>query len=288
MIKYTEPLFRPPAEADSLIFQVARGCPHNSCRFCGMYKTVRYSERDREEVLAEFREGGRLYPETRRIFLADGDVMSFSFERLREMLQELNRSFSRLSRVNIYANGSSILAKTEAELKELRSLKLNTLYMGLETGSQELLGLVGKQENVDDMVKAVQLAQASGFRCSVMVLLGLGGKLGSEAHAEQTAEALNKMQPLLLSALRYIEVPGSSRFNGYTPSTEYEAALELRGLIEQLELEKTIFRANHSSNPIPLGGRFPQDKDNLLEQIDIMLKSGSLDRKGPGLTPFYL
>ena len=128
-IRYREPVFRPPVEADSLIFQIAHGCPHNRCRFCGMYQGVRYAVRDRDEVLAEIAAAGRRHPETPRVFLADGDAMVLSFDRLREILAALNAAFPRLTRVNLYANGSSILAKGEAQLCELRSLKLNTLYM---------------------------------------------------------------------------------------------------------------------------------------------------------------
>jgi radical SAM superfamily enzyme YgiQ (UPF0313 family) len=288
MLDYREPLFRPPAEADSLIFQVAYGCPHNTCRFCGMYKGVKYQPRNIDEVLAEFAAAARRYPETKRIFLADGDIMILPFEQLKLMLEELNRVFPTLSRVNIYANGSSISAKSEAQLKALHRLKLNTLYVGLESGDQTLLDAVSKGEQAAVMADAVRTAQACGLRCSVMVLLGLAGREGSELHALKTAEVLNEMQPRLLSALRFIEVPRTRMFKGYHAVSEYEAVEELRLLVSKLELQRTVFRANHASNPVPLGGRFPQDKANLLAQIDYMLNSGRLDRKGPGYVPLFL
>ena len=287
-MKYIEPLFRPPAEADSLIFQVAYGCPHNTCRFCGMYKTVKYQARDRMEVLREFAEAGKRYPETQRIFLADGDVMIFPFAELREMLFELNRCFPSLSRVNIYANGSSIVAKTADELRELRRLKLNTLYVGLESGDQEILKLVNKKETVKDMIDGVKQAQECGLKCSVMILLGLGGREYSLRHAAKTAEALNAMQPRLLSALRFIEVPGCSMYEGYQTVTEYGAVEELKHIISRLELSKTVFRANHTSNPVPLAGRFPNDKQQLIAELDYLLSGRTLDRQGPGRQPFFL
>ena len=123
-MKYVEPLFRPPAEADSLIFQVAYGCPHNRCRFCGMYKTVRYRLRDEAELLAEIREAGRTCGDTRRIFLADGDVMALPAGRLLRIVDELNRNFPHLARISMYANGSSILGKTPGELRQLRAGKV--------------------------------------------------------------------------------------------------------------------------------------------------------------------
>jgi len=287
-MQYREPLFRPPAEAESLIFQVAYGCPHNCCRFCGMYKPVRYQERNEEEVLAEFAKAAKRYPETQRIFLADGDVMILPFERLKKYLQRLNEVFPKLTRVNIYANGSSILAKTKDQLSELRQLKLHTLYLGLETGDEELLKLVNKGETAEKMVEAVRISQECGLRCSVMVLLGLGGKRGTEKHAVETAKVLNGMQPKLLSALRYVEVPGTKMISGYETVSEYEAVCELRRIIADLDLERTVFRANHASNPVPMEGRFPNDKGRLLAELDYLIGRGGLDRRGPGQLPFWL
>ena len=130
-MKYLEPLFRPPAEAGSLIFQASYGCPHNRCRFCGMYKTVRYRLREETELLAEIRTAGKRYPDTRRIFLADGDVMAMPFDRLHRILVEIAANFPRLTRVGLYANGSSIRRKTDEQLRNLRELRVHTLYMGM-------------------------------------------------------------------------------------------------------------------------------------------------------------
>ena len=285
-MQYTERLFRPPAEAESLIFQVALGCPHNTCRFCAMYKGIPYCVVREEEVLSTFEQAARRYPETRRIFLADGDVMVLSFERLRRMLEELNRLFPALARVNLYANGSSILAKSSEELAQLRQLKLQTLYMGLESGDEDLLQQVEKGESAKGMCEAVQRAQAAGLKCSVMVLLGLGGREGSVRHAEATARVLNQMQPKLLSALRFVEVSGCSMYTGYQTVTEYEAISELIAMLRGLELEQTVFRANHTSNPVPLEGRLPKDRERLIMGLESILPR--LDRRGPGRLPFAL
>jgi len=284
-MKYIEPLFRPPAEAESLIFQVAYGCPHNTCRFCGMYKTVKYHLRPEAELLEEIREAGRKYPDVRRIFLADGDVMAMPFDRLVGILDEIDRDFPRLAKIGLYANGSSILLKTVPQLQMMRERKVQTLYMGLESGSQEVLDRFGKTERVDEMTAAVRLAQENGFRMSVMILLGLGGIVWREEHIAGTIQALNRMQPALLSALRYIRIPGLRLPEGYVPPTEFETVEELRRIVASLELEHTVFRANHTSNPLPLSGRFPADREKLLLQLDNELASGRLDRTGPGAEP---
>jgi len=300
-------LFRPPGEADSLIIRVTEGCPWNRCTFCGMYKGVQYKFPGLGKIEAEilrlcqgyggkadrfmFRAWARekTRPEARRIFLADGDVMHLDFQELEKILLMLNAHFKNLARVSMYANGASIFAKTDDQLRRLKALKLHTLYMGLESGDNQALKEVAKRETAEDMIRAGQRAQAAGLRMSVMVLIGLGGKEHSLKHAHATAAALNRMQPRLLSALRLIVTPNTKlATSGFQMLTEYEAVAETREMIAGFELEQTVFRADHSSNIVPLEARFPKDKERLLGQLDALMTSGRLDRKSPGALPFWL
>ena len=281
-------LFRPPGEADSLIIRVADGCPWNGCLFCGMYKGVKYHFQGLEKVESIFSKHWKNWPDTRRIFLADGDVMHLDFQTLENMLISLNTKFPRLARVGVYANGASILAKTDEQLRRLKELKLHTLYMGLESGDNETLRAMNKQESAENMIEAGQRAQAAGLRMSVMVLIGLAGAEGSSRHARATADALNRMQPRLLSALRLVTTPNTPIYKTFKMVTEFEAVTETRELIQGLALEQTVFRADHSSNIIPLEGRFPKDKPHLLAQLDALLASGQLDTTSPGRLPWSL
>ena len=282
-------LFRPPGEADSLIIRVAEGCPWNRCTFCGMYKGVKYKFLGLEKIEAEIQGYGGKANQTRRIFLADGDGMHLDFQELEKILLMLNKQFKHVTRVSMYANGASILAKTDDQLRRLKELKLHTLYMGLESGDNHTLKEVNKQETAGDMIQAGQRAQAAGLRMSVMVLIGLAGKEHSLQHARATAEALNQMQPRLLSALRLIVTSNTQLAkNGFQMLTEYEAVAETREMIAGFKLKQTVFRANHSSNIVPLEARFPKDKERLLGQLDALMTSGHLDRKSPGALPFWL
>ena len=282
-------LFRPPGEADSLIIRVAEGCPWNRCTFCGMYKGVKYKFLGLEKIEAEIQGYGGKANQTRRIFLADGDGMHLDFQELEKILLMLNQQFNHVTRVSMYANGASILAKTDDQLRRLKELKLHTLYMGLESGDNHTLKEVNKQETAGDMIQAGQRAQAAGLRISVMVLIGLAGKEHSLQHARATAEALNQMQPRLLSALRLIVTANTPLAKkGFQMLTEYEAVAETREMIAGFKLEQTVFRANHSSNIVPLEARFPKDKERLLGQLDALMTSGKLDRKSPGALPFWL
>ena len=287
-VNYKEPLFRPPAEANSLILQASYGCPHNSCKFCMMYKGCKYQIREKKDLFDEIEAVAKYYQHTpnaiKRIFLADGDVMNLEFEYLVEVLNLLNEKFKSLSRVGIYANASSINKKSNEELTKLRKLKLTTLYTGLESGEQFILDNVNKKETVEENIEAVQRVQKLNFKSSVMILLGLGGEKYSEQHALATAEALNKMQPKILAALRYIAVaqsPHQKLFEDYSEVSEKQALYELKTLLHNLELNQTVFSANHSSNPLPIQGSLPKDKDKLLLNIADSLKYNNFKREKP-------
>jgi len=284
------PMYRPPAEAESLILQVDEGCPHNRCTFCGMYRRIPYRRRDPDTVRRMLDSLSAFERRASRVFLADGDVMMRPFEDLRDLLLLLNVAMPSLTRVSLYANGRSIAAKTDEQLRTLRGLKLHTLYLGLESGDDAVLEACRKGETAEGMVGAAVRAQAAGLRISVMVLLGLGGRAGSGEHARRTALALNRMQPRLFSALRVIPVEGTflyemARDGRFQVLSEREIVQELRALIAMLQLGKCVFRANHGSNVVPLEGRFPQDRDRLLAVLDALLESDALDRRPPAILP---
>ena len=287
------PLFRPPAEAGSLILQVDQGCPYNRCTFCGMYRQVRFRRLTVPEIQRLLNAETRHARGVRRVFLADGDVMRRPFAELRLILEELGQRLPDLARVNLYATGRAMADKTDDELRTLRALKLQTLYLGLESGDDETLRRVCKGEDAAAMIAAVQRSQACGLKMSVMALLGLGGQERTREHADATAGALNQMQPRLLSMLRVVPVPGTElhdevRTGRFRQLTERGVIEELRRMVARLELTNTVFRANHSSNIVPLEARFPRDKQALLAQLDALLAGGALDAKSPGPQPLWL
>ncbi len=271
-MQYEEPVFRPPSEAQSLIVQVSIGCSHNGCAFCGMYKGKRFRVRPLEEMVPEISEAGRRWPQTRRVFLADGDALALSTDALVKRLDLLQAAFPELSRVGVYVNAANVLSKSDAELRLLSEKRLRIGYLGLESGHTAVLREMCKGAGVEEMVTAVRRCQANGIKMSVMALLGLGGTKRSREHARETAAALNRMNPRYLSFLSVMPVPGTllqrwidtDRFHQLTPS---ETLREMRWIIEDLELQGSIFRSNHASNYAALSGRFPQDKARLLREL---------------------
>lgn len=268
-----EPAIRPPAEADSFLLQVTLGCSVNNCSFCGAYKGKPFRVKTPEEITADIRLYARHYPDTRRVFLMDGDALVLANSKLLPIIEELQAAFPRLSRVSTYANGCNITRKSVRELEELSAHKLSLVYMGLESGSQEVLDRCGKSSRVEEMIEAVNKAARAGIKSSVIVLLGLGGRKYSAEHVNATAAALNRMQPRYLSFLSLMVIPGTplaeeierGEFEELSPA---ELLRETYGIIKGLELKKTVFRSDHASNYLPLEGTFPKDKTALLNALE--------------------
>jgi radical SAM superfamily enzyme YgiQ (UPF0313 family) len=286
-------IYRPPAEAGSVIIQVAEGCPWNHCSFCGMYKCVPYRQKTMVEIALLIRSAASLYPAARRFFLADADAMHLPYDFLKKILDLLNRSFPKLARVNLYANGLSILSKSASQLAELKKLKLHTLYMGLETGDDSILEQMRKRERSRDMIEACILAQSNELKMSVMFVVGLGGKSESASHALRTAAVLNKMQPALLSALRFVPAPYTVMLSNvanesFVLLSEYEEISELKNIISKTDLQHTVFRANHSSNAAVIEGRLPKDKERILYSLNLLLLSNRLDLTKPSAMPLAM
>lgn len=238
-----------------------------------MYRGKTFQARPLADVLADVEEARRLAPDTRRVFLMDGDAMTLSTARLVPVLEALNAAFPALQRVGSYVNAVSVLRKPDAELARLRDLKLTIGYLGLETGDPATAARIVKGATVDEEVEAVRRAQAAGIKMSVMVLLGIGGRARWREHAEATADALTRMDPRYVSCLCVTPVPGTPFFDEVArgdvelPSPD-ETLDELRVLVDRMRLTGAVFRSNHASNYLPLGGRLPADRARLLAVID--------------------
>lgn len=277
MLNYDAPLYRPPSEARSLIFQVTLGCSFNQCSFCDMYRSKEYSERPWEEVKLEIDMMAKQLPDTPRIFLADGDAFNLDADYMVKILQYLYEKFPNLERVSCYAMPMNILQKSTEDLKKMHDAGLNMLYLGIESGSDIVLKKVTKGATGKTIIKSVNKAKDAGYVMSCMVILGLGGKKYSADHVQGTADVLNACSPNYVGALTlYLENGIKDEFlqkyNGeFVRLNDDEALDELEGLLSKIETkEEIVFRANHGSNAYTIKGTFPQDKQKMLDQIKWM------------------
>jgi len=273
-LAYDFPLYRPPSEAESLIFQVTLGCSFNKCSFCNMYRTKEYVERPWEEIKTEIDLAAKSYPETRRVFLADGDAITLSNQRMVQILGYVRASFPNLERISSYAMPMNLLQKTDDELRELRMAGLSMLYVGLESGNDTVLRKVTKGATFKTIIQACNKAKRHGFVLSCMVILGLGGKKYTKEHMIDTARVLSETAPDFVGALNlHLEEGIHEEFmtkfgEPFVPLEDSDVLSELELLIANFNPKTpVVFRANHASNVYSLGGRIPEDKDMLLEKI---------------------
>lgn len=274
---YETPVYRPPSEAESFILRVTRGCAHNHCTYCNMYRGVQFEKLTDEEIMRQIsmaysvdRDG------VRRVFLADGDALVLETERLLKILNTLKKYFPNLERVASYAAPGDILRKSVEELTQLREAGLQILYYGMESGDSQTLRDIRKGVDGPQSIEVGKRVRAAGMQLSIMIILGIAGVPGSERHALATAKAINEIKPTHLSALSLMLYRGSElkdqfERGEFTPLTPAGLMEELKVIIEHLDLPETehmIFRSNHVSNYIRLAATLPRDKDQLLADID--------------------
>ena len=279
MLNYDAPLYRPPSEAKSLIFQVTLGCSFNECSFCDMYRSKEYSERSWEEVKSEIDLMAKTLPDTTRIFLADGDALNLSTDYMVQIVEYIYQKFPNLERVSCYAMPMNLLKKTPEELNMMNKAGQNRLYLGIETGNDIILKKVTKGATQSTMIKSCNKAKDAGFTLSCMVILGLGGNKYTKENAVDTAKVINAVQPDYVGALTLylengIKEEFLTKFEGeFERLTDSEAIDELELLISEINVDNAIvFRANHGSNAYNIGGTFPQNKLEMLEKIAWMKK----------------
>ena len=273
-MQYDMPLYRPPSESRALIFQVTLGCSWNKCLFCGMYKTKRYQVRPWEDLQKDILEMSGTYPNTRRIFLADGDVIGVDTEYLIKVLKLLNEKFPRLEKVNVYAGPTNLLLKSEDELRAFKELKLSTLYLGIETGNDELLKRIKKGATAEQIIEGCTKALRAGLRMSTIILLGLGGVEGSRVHAKDSAKVVSAIDPQFVACLTLMLGPYKDLYEkklmggGFALPDKHGTLQELRWFVEDLNLTNCRFGTEHASNYLPISGDIPADKEKILGLID--------------------
>jgi radical SAM superfamily enzyme YgiQ (UPF0313 family) len=277
---YYGPVIRPPSEARSYILQVTYGCSHNRCTFCGTYQDKPFRVRETSQVMDDIELARSLRPNTRRVFLADGDALVLNANRLNHILDALNDAFPHLERVGIYANAQNLLRKSSDELKTLRIKGLGIVYLGLESGDDGVLKCIQKGATAAEMIAATTKAKQAGLLVSVIGILGIASLKGSTQHARLTGKVVSQMDPDYFSMLTLMLVPGTQLHQKWEtgvfqlPDAE-QMLVELHQVIENLDgLTNCIFRTNHASNYLALRGTLPRDKTRLLTALDAAITQG--------------
>lgn len=277
-MRYVGKLYRPPSEANSYILQATIGCSWNKCAYCDMYRDKpTFSIRPIEETLADIRMAAESFGDrVKKVFVADGDALCMDTDSWNRILLACRDHFPRLRRVSCYAMASNILDKSSAELERLRALGLELLYIGPESGDDVTLRRIVKGSTHAEHAEAARRAKAAGMALSAIFLLGAGGVERSVEHARASARLVTEMDPEFVSALTLTVIPGTPmaklESSGRFERPDVEGLLrELRILVAEAAPTDAVFRTNHASNYLPIGGRLPSDRDAILEVIDAAL-----------------
>lgn len=277
-MQYEGNVFRPPSEARSLIVQCTIGCSHNKCTFCYMYRDDVFRIRKQEEILDDLKECAGIYPHVQKLFLADGDALVIPYNRLYEILTVSKRLFPRLRQITMYATARDILGKTDEELKSLHEAGLDMVYVGLESGSDEILKEINKNSTSSEFIEAAAKVKRAGIKCSVTIILGLGQRTKSRLHAVETAKVISAAKPEYVAFLNLRVKPGTDlerqvQAGEFELLDDVELLNEMKLFIQNTDSEGTVYRSNHASNPLAIAGTFNADRDAMIAEIDEAIKN---------------
>jgi len=272
-MRYEGSIYRPPSEAYSLIVQVTIGCAHNDCTFCSMFKDKQFRVRNVEEVLQDLTTARKTYKHVEKIFLADGDALVLTNEKLLVILNKIAELFPECDRVGIYGTPQDVNKKSLAELEELKDAGVGIIYIGAESGNDQVLADIKKGATRKEIIEAIKKIEESGIKSSVTFISGLAGRDNWEKHAIDSGTMISETQPSYVGLLTlmveqmaplYQDIL-SGKFKKLTPE---EVVAETALLLKNVNVEKTcVFRSNHASNYVSLRGDLPMDKEKMLGQL---------------------
>ncbi|OLS29681.1 MAG: hypothetical protein ThorAB25_15060 [Candidatus Thorarchaeota archaeon AB_25] len=288
MLQYEGSIWRPPSEAGSLILQATVGCSHNACIFCVSYKQKKYRVRGAVGVQSDLDSLHLDYKRrVRRVFLADGNALAMSTNELIETLNVLKPELPSLERVGVYGYAKDVRDKSVDDLRRIKDAGLGIVYLGLETGDDDLLRWSRKGVDSEENIKACKKIREAGIPLSLTIILGLGGYEHSERHAKATASVLNEIDPEYIGALTLMTPPGTRisemvQTKEFVPMDAMDILKELKLLVEDLDLSSCVFRTNHASNYLPVRGTLNADKEAILKVLSDTIGSDDTSKLRPG------
>lgn len=278
-MRYEGMIYRPPSEAYSYLLQVTVGCSHNKCTFCSMYKDKKFHVRPMADILEDLSMAREYYDRVGRIFLCDGDALCLANSKLLTILSRIAELFPECERVTTYGRASDINRKTEEELVELRKAGLAMVYIGAESGSDEVLKRVNKGSSREEIIAAVQKVERCGIMASVTFISGLGGKELMREHAVKTGSMITEMGASYVGLLTLMTEPlapltGAIARGEFQVLTGEEAVAETLLILKNVGIPKKscVFRMNHASNYLSLRGNLPEDRDRMIARCEAALK----------------
>lgn len=271
-MKYTGPTYRPPYEANSLLLQVLVGCTHNRCTFCTMYKDVKFSMESFEQIENDLQEAKAIYPDVKRVFLVNCDAFVLSARRLKPIAELIIRYFPGVEVITMYASINNIKSKTDQELKELSTLRINDLWIGTETGHEQTLEYMNKGFSLEDSYEQRARLNKAGIRYIDILIFGGAGRGKGIENAIANAKLINAAKPMGVStttmgAFGDSQVARDVAIGKFTPATELEVLEEQKKFIELVDVE-TAYLGIHGINTVTFDAILPKDRDNAVKRVE--------------------
>lgn len=277
-MRYEGPIYRPPSEADSVLVQATVGCPHNQCTFCMVYKRgPRYKVRASQDVMADLTTARKIHgPHVRTLFLPAGNTIAMPTEALCRICDHAGKLFPHLERITVYGSSHYILQKGASDLKKLRQSGLSRIHVGLESGDDVTLARIKKGVSKADQIQAGRWAMEAGMTLSLYVVLGMGSRQRTTQHAQETADALNQINPDFIRFRTFLPKVDTPLLREVKKGTfemlgPHETLWEMANILEALHVTSLV-TCDHYTNYLQIEGRLPEDRETLLFRIETALK----------------
>ena len=263
-------IYYPQDEMHSVLLPVTSGCSWNRCAFCSMYKDVKYVEVPFHDIEMELKHG---YTYTEKVFLTGADPLSIGFEKMRRILKTIRQYLPYCGRVGSYASIKNISRYSVEELSILHDLGLRMLYIGFETGRDDVLQLMAKGHSVEQAVEQAKKLNEARIPFNTVVMYGIAGDGESEKNAVATAEMINRFHTDRIITMNLVvfyctELDGMVKRGEFVPAGPKERLVEIRTLLENLDPQQpTVFDTTHPTNMIKIQGTLPRYKERLIMEV---------------------
>ena len=275
-MNYEGQICRAPMERSSFMLPVTVGCPYNQCKFCNLFRHLRYRELPAEKIEEELKRVKDIGGSPTKIFLGDGNAFGLKTERLFWILERIQSYFPDCRTINMDATVTSILQKSEQELKRLAEYGVRHLYLGIESGLEDVLTFMKKDHTVSEAYEAIERLQAAGLIYDAHIMTGVAGRGRGRENADALAQFLNQTHPahvVNFSMFIHREVPLYREIeNGnYVPADELESLREEKRLLEQLNIP-VKYEGFHDYLQIRVRGKLPSDQEKMVGELETFIK----------------
>lgn len=272
-MEYEGQICRPPMEKASFMLAISVGCAYNRCKFCNLFKHLTYRELPMEQIEAELMRVKALNGNPKQVFLGDGNAFGSKTEHLLKILEMLHQYFPACQSVNTDATVTDISKKTDEELRSLKEGGLCRLYLGIESGLEDVLAFMNKDHDLAQAYREVERLQSAGLVFNAHIMTGVAGAGRGIENAEKTAEFFNRTRPERITNFSLFLDQCTPLFqeiqNGaFVPADELENLEEEKRLLELLKTDALIYDGFHDYIEFRVKGILPKDREKMLEKLD--------------------